>query len=213
MDVIDNTVDNDMKHQADGDPTTRDSASKVMMKRLAGGYVNHLRQNAQRLLSQVTMSKDIRVECVDLGTFVAHMRAKPSKKQEEYEIYSREFSSRLVSQLGKLAIALSAVLNKKEVDREVMDRVRRIALDTSRGNTLRLCKQLHKLGRKGMSLDALAISSGKTSEKQRKLLTFLNHEHLEVVEYYTEKAGQHVRTKWRLTPRLHELYGEVMKHA
>jgi len=70
-----------------------------------------------------------------------YMRVSPHLR---FQATTREFASRLVSQLMRLAGCLALVLNKPRVDNEVMQRVRRVALDTSRGITLKIVQYMQE---------------------------------------------------------------------
>jgi len=113
------------------DLETHDEPSMANAKQLTGGYVDYLRGNAATELPLIGFSATHLRQCMSLGKFVSYMRARPSFLQEE--LVEREFAARLTSQLTRLGKCLAFVLNKKEVDWEVMGRVKRIALDTSRG--------------------------------------------------------------------------------
>lgn len=205
--------------EANGDATTRQDPEMTLAMQLSGGYVEHLRKNAVTLLSQVDMSDDAIRMCTRFGKFVAFMRARPSKKQEEE--HGREFAPRLVSQHTRLANCLAVVLNRKSVDEVVMERTRKIALDTSRGQTLELVKTLahHRtlfLSKEehdeGLEGTALAHMVSREDYNTKRMLTFLRK--IGVVEHYLIDAPRaNGLRKWRLTTKMRKLYGEVMGDA
>lgn len=202
-------ADADLSYKSDGRADSRDSPEMVAAKRLTGGYIEYLRENAQDFFSRTPMSHEMKLRCVTLGTFVAFMRSRPSEKQEE--VAQRELNIRLVSQLTRLAKCLAVVLNRKEVDEEVMARVRQVALDTARGRTLGLCKILYEKGDRGAGTDALATITCHSREKEWK---FLNHlRKLGAVKQFDAKMGEGLGTRkhWRLTPRLRQLCEEVLE--
>jgi hypothetical protein len=135
------------------------------------------------------------------------MRARPSLKQEE--IAEREFATRLVSQLTRLAGCLALVLNRTEVDEEVMRRVQQVAMDTSRGRTLSIVEHVYA-SEVGLESKTLAMLAGQTEDKTRLLLRFLRA--IQVVENYqpVSEKGTKGRVHWRLTDRMHRLYAEVV---
>jgi hypothetical protein len=171
---------------------------------LTGGYVGWLREHAVDVLSTITISDEAKHLCTRLGKFVAHLRARPSKRQKED--VQREFASRLVSQFTRLAGCLALVLNKPSVDSSVMQRVHRIAMDTSRGVTLKICKYLYH-NPVGVP-NSIAHITGGTVEDTGKLLRFLQKIH--VVETY-EIVGpcNGTRIRYRLTSRMVRLWDEV----
>jgi hypothetical protein len=211
----------DMSFEANGDARGQyhPFLSKAMC--LTGGYVEYLRKNAQKLLNTTTMSETALKQCMRLAQFVAYMRARPSKKQDETA--EREFAARLTSQLVRLAKCLAVVLNVKHIvglgessvvartrpgaSQDVMRRVRHVALDTSRGKTFDLAARLYDMGETGMVLSWMASILHVKEEKAKEFLVFLRR--IQALEWYIPclPSGQPTNiTKWRLTPRLSALY-------
>lgn len=175
--------------------------------RLTGGYVAYLRENAAELATHVKMSDDMKRLCTRLGKFVAFMRARPSTKQDESA--ERELASRLVSQLVRLAICLAIALNRKEVDAEVMKRVRKVALDTSRGQTMVIAEHLFKFS-DGLDPRTISVLAARPDEKVRTMLWFLRK--IDMVELYEAPPvkGVKQKPKWRLTDKIRKLYYDVV---
>jgi hypothetical protein len=201
-----------------GAPETRRDPAMVKSMQLSGGYVEYLRQNAASLLDRVVVSEQQGERIICFGEFVAFMRARPSKKQDE--VVEREFSSRLVEQYARLTICLAAVVNDWNVSDVTMDRVRQVALDTAQGKTLDLTACLYREGDKGATSASLAVWCGEEEDKIRKLLRFLRK--IGAVEKLEVGGGNWpahlVKTgiaRYRLTARLHKLYEEVtgVSHA
>jgi hypothetical protein len=197
--------------RADGKPETRDGPEMVEAKRLTGGYVIWLRENAQDLLSGLEDIDDsVAARLVALGTFVAFMRSRPSKRQEETA--QRELSFRLVSQHLRLAKCLAVVLNRRGVDGAVMDLVRAVALDTARGRTLELVKRMRRAGEAGAETRALAASTGQSEDKERGLLRFLSR--IGAIESFRPViANVRAAPRWRLTRRMETLCRKVESDA
>lgn len=174
---------------------------------LTGGYVEYLRSNATRLYSEVEMGDAALRRCVKLGKFIAHMRARPNRKKDTEDV-GREFAARLVKQQVRLAKSVAIVLNKKSVDEEVLDRVTKVALDTSRGLTLQIVELLSKAPN-GLELRGLVLLTNRTDNDVRIMLRFLRK--IGVVQMIetdaTEKRGRQKR--WYLTDKIHKLYLEV----
>jgi len=173
---------------------------------ITGGYVDYLRENASEKLPEISMSRETKMQCVKLGKFVSHMRARPSQHQEETA--ERELGARLVSQCVRLAKCLAFVLNRETVDDVVIRRVRRVAMDTSRGQTLNIVKGLYEYKEDGLTSASLALKMNHPESKLRSLLRFLQK--INVVEKYTPKNN---RVRWRLTNRMYHLYGEIVDYA
>lgn len=195
--------------EANGDPASHFSPELVKAMRLTGGYVGYLRENAADLLNGVEMDDATMKTLLDLGKFVAFMRARPSKKQDES--VTREMSTRLRIQLSRLAICLAAVLGRPEVDGEVMRRVRRVARDTSRGRSLNVVCKLYDLGYEGIDKRSLIQLVNETPAKLGELLLFLYR--LKIVEtFYPVLHGRNRSAilRYRLTDRVRALYTTVM---
>lgn len=185
---------------ANGQVETREGPELVEAKRLTGGYVSWLRKNAIELIKGVEVSDSVKRQCLQLAKFVAYMRARPSARQREK--VEREMSFRLTSQLARLSQFLAVVLNRKEVDQEVMSRVRAVALDTARGLTLNIIKLLRQ-EEEGLGTTALAIMLGQPEERQRGLLLFLRG--IRAVESIT--SGH--KKLWKLADNMRKLCDKV----
>jgi hypothetical protein len=218
MDVIDDSLEDEISwrkinqvrmnlYEVDGKVETTDTPEMIAAKRITGGYVEWLRQNVGRLLPHITMTDEAARLCMAYAKFVAYLRARPSKKQDEET--SREMSARLTSQIGKLAYCLAIVLNRTAIDGEVMVRVRRVAMDTARGRTYEIIRHLAAAGDMGLEVAALIHLTHEGEDKERGLLKFLKR--IGACEPHQPlKNGVNLRTRWRLTRRMAGLYREVM---
>ena len=193
-----NRADRNVAMEANGKPETQHDPDLLVAMGLTGGYVGWLRENACRVIGGITLSDDAKWRIVDLGLLVAYMRARPSKLQEENA--EREFGSRLVSQLTRLAKCLAFVLNKTEVDDEVMGRVQQVALDTARGRTLSIVSVIyHDEGE--TTVKSLCAMTHMNNSECRGLLRFLSQIGA-VQKYRSEEGGE----RWRLTKEMNRLY-------
>lgn len=205
-----NRADKNVEIASDGEMKSQYEPELAAAMSLTGGYVSYLRENASDALARVKTPDGEKRLCVRLGKFVAFMRARPSVRQEETA--EREFATRLVSQMVRLAKCLAYVLNLRTVDGEVMRRVRSVAMDTARGRTLAIASLLRDDGEEGGTADRLATAVGMGVEKCRSLLRFLRA--IGVVEsFQSKKEGVSTRTRYRLTQKMSELYDEVMEDA
>lgn len=196
-----------MHRRANHKPETQYAPELIEAMRLTGGYVTWLRQNAEELLSSVAQTDDSIWLCTRLAKFTAHMRAQPSVRQSKS--VEREFAPRLVGQITMLANCLAAVLNRGEVDAEVMRRVHKVAMDTSRGQSLIIAGTLFK-SPEGQTPSSIALYCNSTEDKTRTLLRFLKQ--IGVVELSTIKAANGARTgqtRYVLTERFRQIYQEV----
>lgn len=172
--------------------------------RMTGGYVTYLRLNSKDLIDAVTFAPDMLKFCTRLGKFVAYMRSRPSKIQDEKA--EREFAARLVEQHIRLAKLLAVVINSQSVDEEVMRRTHKIAMDTSEGPVLEICHYLAPKSN-GANSRAIAAKLDKTDPDMKKFLSFLRR--LSVVEKRVLSVGNSRVENWALTDRMLRLYNEV----
>jgi hypothetical protein len=203
-----NRTDRELALESNGQEVSQHTPELSYAMGLTGGYVGYLRENASSLLPAVDNPEEARKRCVRLAKFVALLRARPSKQQEEYA--ERELATRLVSQLVRLAKCLAYVVNRTSVDQEVMARVRQVALDTARGQTLAIVSHLYDSEDKGMETASLVLYLGKEELKLRLLLRFLRA--IKVVELFQPEVVKGVkgRLRWRLTSRMTKLYREIV---
>ena len=184
--------------------------SLVEAYQLTGGYLSYLRENAKELTSQVEKSDEAIRQCIDLGKFVAFVRARPSKKQDE--TVEREFGARLVSTIVRLATFLAITINRKSLDAEVMRRTRAIALNTARGSTLILISALAAYKTEGTVPATLVTTTGEQNNKVVTLLRFLRK--IGAVEQFTNQTMKGSRMvnvpRWRLTKTMLGLYTRIM---
>lgn len=197
-----------MSLEANGKPESQYSPELTQAMQLTGGYVTHIREKALTDMAETVIPLWAMRRCMALGEFIACMRARPSTRQEENA--ERELSARLVSQLVRLAKCLALVLNRKRVTRQVMVRVSRVAMDTSRGQTLEIAKYLYKLGEEGAEVRSVGLTITRTEEQVKKLLRFMGQ--IGMVETFAvDRTGLHNRRRWRLTSRLSDLYEKVVR--
>ena len=134
------------------------------------------------------------------------MRARPSTTQNETA--EREVSYRLGSQLSRLSTCLAVVLNRKAVDENVLQLVRKVALDTSRGTSLEIITALYN-NSEGMNKNEVSDAVNRTWTDTKLFLRFLSR--LGAIELITPVEGKRRKaSKWRLTEKIRKLYSEVM---
>lgn len=202
-----NRAERNLSVESNSDAESRHEPELVNAMQLTGGYINYLCEDASVLFESIYTPEGVKRLCTRYAKFVAYMRARPSDKQDE--LAEREMAGRLTSQHMRLAKCLAAVMNRKEVDSDVMAKVYRVAMDTSRGPILDITKQLYEADG---GIEALAISLylGGDDGKVRKLLRFMKR--IGAAESFSvkKKGIRRTGTKWRLTPTLTRLYKKVM---
>lgn len=202
-----NRAEEELSILSDGKPESHREPKLTRAMQLTGGYVEYLRENANGLLQTIKMSDKAKHTCTRLGKFVSYMRARPSKHQDERA--EREFAARLVIQHVRLAKCLAVVLNRPEVDKQVMDYTQQVAMDTARGPTLDICRRLYKAAN-GLTTQSLDVSSGALVGKTSTMTRFLRMiGAIEEFEPRIENVKQ--KKRWRLTEKFRKLYTEVMQ--
>jgi hypothetical protein len=186
-----------MLHLSDGTPESQHPEEVAVAMALTGGYLDFLRTNALELAQRVKINDRVLERCNQFGKFTAFMRARAGRDGENAE---REFSARLVKQLTRLAISQAVVLNKEEVDEEVLARVHKVVIDTSRGHTLDLMRVLSPMPQ-GCEVRAMTMLCNQTDDKMRTHLRFLRR--IGIVETDVNHR------RWRVVPRFNKLYKEV----
>jgi len=180
----------------------REDKEKILAKQMTGGYVDYLRQNVHELSAQVieTFQDRYLARCRDLAKLISLLRARPSSRQKEKA--EREMCYRLTNQLTRLAVYLTVVLNKKEVDTEVIRRVTQVAFDTGRGIALEIIRAIleAKEEQRELTFHGLMVKT-KHSEKEERLQVWFMQQ-IKVIESKTEKNLKH----YTLSPNLEQLY-------
>lgn len=170
---------------------------------LTGGYVDWLKSNTA-LIDQIDMSDDHLFRCTVLAEFAASMRASQPKENHP----TVELPTRLTHQMVRLACCKAVVLNKREVDYDVMRRVRKIAVDTSRGPNLDVVRLLID-SKFGAEVRGISNSTHYGEDRCRSLMRFLGH--VGVVNKFTGALPKGYATgqRYQLTPKMRKLYTEV----
>lgn len=192
---------------------SQEDPDMIKAKALTGGYINYLRQNSMNLLNDCKFSDENLRICTRFGKFVAYMRARPSKMQDETA--EREFGARLASQIIRLANCLAVVFNEPEVNKRVIDKARRVAMDTARGPVLDITRIMFDAGEEGIEPSVLAKLTNQRDSEVRVLLRFLKR--IKVVEVFEFKKVSRLskqkikKVRWRLSNTVTNLYREVME--
>lgn len=197
-----------LNYESNGDLRTTYEPHTLKAMQLTGGYVGYLREHADELITAVQMDDNALRRCIGYGKFIAFMRARPSKKQDEHE--EKELPARLVKQTVRLAKCLATVLNKDSVDDEVLKRVHKVTIDTAKGKTLGIVRYLWEKKQTGAFCGSVAAHSGISDEAAAKYLYFLRR--IGAVDCIEKKVatGMTAQRRWHLTPILKKLYQEVM---
>ena len=198
------------------DPKTRRAQA------LTGGYVDWLRANVEEKLSQVSMPELAETYCIDLAELSADMRARPQSHSRKYgeSIESHEYKempTRLARQNIRLALCLAVALNKFSVDTEVLRIVRKVALDTAAGHSMKMVEWLCSPNQRdqgkrlyqecgGLMIGILGQWTGMPPERLQNYLTFLRK--IDVLEM---RSHNQMGNSWLLTERVHSLYLRVMR--
>lgn len=185
---------------ANGDPKNRYSPELVEAMELTGGYISTLCSTSTNAFERIEVCRSVMERFIDLGQFVACMRSRPGPLQSDSDSGGRELGTRLGNQHLRLAKGLALVLNKTRVCPEVMCRVRKVGLDTSRGETLEITKLLYN-SPKGLEARAIHFLTKIELQRVGKLLRFL---------FQIGVAERAKSTGYRLTEWMRNLYSNVM---
>lgn len=179
---------------------------------LTAGYLNWLRENGRRLVKEVECSDSVIQTCVRLGEYISYMRARPDKETEEGDS-EVELATRLSSQLVRLANGQALVMNKTSVDDDVMERVVKVARDTSRGISFDIVNLLYDLPA-GVDVRYVALSIRKSEEVTRKALQFLYAIGIVRADRRANNSGARGRNRhlWELTPKIRKLHRVVKEY-
>lgn len=195
--------------KSDGTPQSQLDENYCEAYQLTGGYIDWLKFNTD-LIASVDFQDRHLLHCAHLGEFVAYLRARPNPNPNRNEEASKEEPTRLTHQFVRLAACLAVVLNKSRVDDEVIRRVRKVALDTARGQTMRLVSLIYSKQRKGeggIEKRGLALHANLTDEKCSGLMRFLNR--IGATKFDEGTTPGMKSNKYVLTPNLLRLYREV----
>lgn len=193
------------------DPLTRRAHA------LTGGYVDWLRANAEEKVSQVDIPAYAEDFCLDLAELCADLRARPNEDKRKIDTHDiKEMPTRLARQNMRLAAFLAVALNKFSVDTEVLRIVRKVALDTASGHSLKMVQwscMPHKRGdgrnyqeHGGMFAGELGGWLSMPPERLQKYLSFLKN--LGVLKMNSHKQ---MGNSWMLTERVYEIYQRIMR--
>jgi len=189
--------------KADGAATKGDSIQEAQAR--TGGYVDWLRDNSDKL-SDIVVDEKYLTACEDLARLTALLRARPPKK-EDSEITVEE-PNRLTHQFVRLMCCLSLVLNRDQVDDEVMRRTRKVALDTGRGIVQDVVKLLYNC-KDESNVRFLAHAIDRSDEATRRLLRFLAKIKVVQIAEETTTGANPVfpprKPVWELTPAMRSL--------
>jgi hypothetical protein len=180
--------------------------------RLTGGYVNHLRDNCETLLSEVVAQSDeeqVMGQCREMAKLTALLRARPdpdTKKLERCDTV--EMPTRLTHQLLRLAACAAAVVGERGIGERAVEIARKVAVDTGRGKTHDVCRWLYKAGTEGMSLAAVSEAIKDTDERTGTYLRFLLR--IGVVNVKEVRVLRSTHRRWSLTSKVQNLWKEVV---
>ncbi len=184
-----------------------DTPYMIEAKQRTGGYICYLRENMEEMIRNIRITREDKLFIYACGTFVSYMRARQSKKQSEET--QRELSVRLVSQFGKLAYSMSAVMNKSSLDEEIKGRLQQIALDTANGKTFEIARVLFEAGDDGLESPTIYSEISRDEDEMKGYLSFLRK--IEAVTCYRVEYGPNMYStwRWRLHPTVKNLYRQV----
>lgn len=193
------------------DPKTRKAHA------LTGGYVDWLRANVEDEVAKVVVSEAAEEFCIDLAELSADLRARPNEDKKRLEPHdTKELPTRLARQNIRMASFLAVAMNKPTVDADVLRIVRKMALDTASGHSLKMVWWLCNPNPKtsdgqtyqetgGLMAGILESWTGMDKDRLQRYLAYLCN--IDVLE---RREMKQMGPTWRLTERVYHLYLRVM---
>lgn len=179
--------------------------------RLTGGYVDWLRNNAADLIGPKLVTRDkeaFATTCWHHANFTADLRARPQMDPKKEDHNTKELPTRLTAQFVRMARCLAAVMNRSVVDEPlVMRLVGKLSRDTARGKTLDMVKCMALTLGGECSAYELHHWTHQGEDRCASYLRFLKR--MKVAEMCKPTDGG--KWRWRLTPRMRQLWMEVME--
>lgn len=214
-----------VRRTATGDARSIVDANMMEAMCKTGGYVDWLRANIGEQLGGLETDEDaVADDCADYAELTAFLRARPTldghKRIDVHD--AKELPTRLTGQYGRLASCLAVVYNRPSIDGNVMNRVRKLALDTAAGKTQQMVAQIvaEERARRemrlepGIRLGTLAHRCTMSDDKTTGLLHFLRS--VGAVESFSTKKTEATTggvTMFRLTADLRDIWERVMGHG
>lgn len=202
--------------QSNGMPELRYDPSLAKAMQLTGGYVTYLRKNDVQLMSGVSVDETVTVRCAKLGMLISKMRARPGRRRiGDDEEATREFSPRLVKQLIKLTMGLTAVRNKTKPDSAIMDLVKEVAIDTARGVTFDLTMLMYEKGDDGLTTTSMKILADHSEGTVMRMLKFMRKLNMVTIiddpVRHSKKRTMRPGLKWKLTRSMTRLLKDILE--
>lgn len=171
-----------------------EAINKAMV--LTAGYLKDLIESVNTRKPSFKLSDEDQIRIYHLASFVARLRARPSKLQSEF--VERELVTRLCSQFTKLLYCLTIVFKTESPNEECWKCLEKVAIDTSDGISLQVVKFLFDNGESSTTDIMREIPACK-----RTLLDYLAC--IDVLKKDRKKT-----IMWNLTDSFRELY-EIVK--
>ncbi len=206
---------------ANGVPGSTVADDMLEAYRLTGGYVDYLRAGMTEMVAAVEACTDkdwMMPRIVALAKFAADMRARPDPDPKKHDAHNtKELPSRLTKQLARLAFCAAVVKQKRAVDDDVLRLARKVALDTSRGKSLKIAKLLYAAAadpkyKAGVDARVLAMWLHESEDKTRAYVGFLAKIGVARWRRARDEAGNEKgRPLWALSERSYDLYQKVVE--
>ena len=166
---------------------TISNPNMIIARQMLAGYVDHLRKSSDHIRN-IDCKQEYFDVCEELSMLASIARARPPKSEETAPTIEEPY--RINSQLVRLMSFIALTLNKKKVDDEVMMRLIKVGLDTSRGISLDLLKAMYREGGY-MNLKTIELMSGKDSATVTKYISF--YRKVGVVDVQRKSQGPNKR--------------------
>ena len=187
----------------------------VMCRRAVLGYVKYLHKQME-IIAPPNMSEETVSKINSICRFIARVRAKVRREVGSGELLFRpraEAGFRLGTLLLKMAMGIAVVLQKDEVDTEVLNIIRKISRDTAKGFHFDIIRCLATVRKEEMGFDRhkigkrINISSASVDKRLKDLAELAIVERVEVPNN-SGARGRHSHL-WRIAPRYLSLWRDL----
>ncbi len=218
---VDRAIDNEIDElRATFQPTDEGELAPEQMlkiKQYTIGYLQYLHKNRHKLpFPDITKEQKRKFESV--ATLLSYARARTPKEADEIRYRSRkELGTRLGKQFTRLAVCLTMVLNKSEVDDEIMGYLTKVLEDTSEGHHYEVIKYLaeNEEADGGKTYAQIARALGIADSNIRRILAELQTFKIVKRDDRDNRSGVGGRNlhTWIVTPDIAELYSNVYPNS
>lgn len=195
-----------------GEIDSSENPDYLQARKLTGGYINYLRIGIDtNSFILPSIPHTVLVQIGYLAKFIERMRGRPSKNLSS-ENTNIALGARVMRQLVKLARFLCLVMQRESIDKDVMNVVCKVAMDTSDGWSQEVVNALSQASREGdeeLEPNTIAKRCNKDIRSLAPIHSYLSS--VGVLEWYTptDMPSPVRQARLRLTEGFRKLYSQV----